>query len=47
VSNKVHTVLTDKGIQFTKPGAGGSAVPPSKAAIAAVGRLRAHAFEYA
>ena len=27
VPYKVHTVLTDNGIHFTTPGAGGSAVP--------------------
>ena len=27
VPYKIHTVLTDNGIQFTTPGAGGSAVP--------------------
>ncbi|MGA0542623.1 IS481 family transposase [Neotabrizicola sp. VNH66] len=47
VPYRVHTVLTDNGIQFTTPGAGGSAVPLIKAAIAAGERFRAHAFEYA
>lgn len=47
VPYKVHTVLTDNGIQFTTPGAGGSAVPLIKAAMAAGERFRAHAFEYA
>jgi len=27
VPYKIHTVLTDNGIQFTTPGAGGSAAP--------------------
>ncbi|MET3662824.1 transposase-like protein [Aquamicrobium ahrensii] len=27
ISYKTHTVLTDNGVQFTTPGAGGSAVP--------------------
>ena len=31
---KIHTVLTDNGIQFTTPGAGGSAVPLIKEALA-------------
>ena len=44
---KVHTVLTDNGIQFTTPGAGGSAVPLIKEAIAKGELFRAHAFEYA
>jgi len=30
VHYKIHTVLTDNGIQFTTPGAGGSACPSSK-----------------
>ncbi len=47
VPYKVHTVLTDNGIQFTTPGAGGSAVPLIKEAIAKGERFRAHAFEYA
>ena len=47
VPYKVHTVLTDNGIQFTTPGAGGSAVPLIKEAIAAGEIFRAHAFEYA
>jgi transposase-like protein len=34
VPYKVHTVLTDNGIHFTTPGAGGSAVPLIKEAIA-------------
>ena len=44
---KIHTVLTDNGIQFTTPGAGGSAVPLIKEAMANGERFRAHAFEYA
>ncbi len=32
VPYKIHTVLTDNGIQFTTPGAGGSAVPLIKQA---------------
>jgi Integrase core domain len=47
VPYKVHTVLTDNGIQFTTPGAGGSAVPLIKEAMAAGELFRAHAFEYA
>ncbi len=46
VPYKIHTVLTDNGIQFTTPGAGGSAVPLIKEAIANGERFRAHAFEY-
>ena len=46
VPYKIHTVLTDNGIQFTTPGAGGSAVPLIKQAIANGERFRAHAFEY-
>lgn len=34
VPYKIHTVLTDNGIQFTTPGAGGSAVPLIKQALA-------------
>src|SRR5215468_2636016 len=34
VPYKIHTVLTDNGIQFATPGAGGSAVPSIKEAIA-------------
>ena len=34
VPYKIHTVLTDNGIQFTTPGAGGSAVPLIREAIA-------------
>ncbi|RWK05528.1 integrase core domain-containing protein, partial [Mesorhizobium sp.] len=47
VPYKIHTVLTDNGIQFTTPGAGGSAVPLIKEAIANGERFWAHAFEYA
>lgn len=47
VPYKVHTVLTDNGIQFTTPGAGGPAVPLIKEAIANGERFWAHAFEYA
>jgi len=47
VPYKIHTVLTDNGIHFTTPGAGGSAVPLIKQAIANGELFRAHAFEYA
>lgn len=40
-------MLTDNGIQFTTPYAGGSAVPLIKEAIASGEIFRAHAFEYA
>ena len=43
----IHTVLTDNGIQFTIPGAGGSAVPLITEAIANGELFRAHAFELA
>jgi transposase-like protein len=43
----IHTVLTDNGIHFTTPGAGGSAVPLIKEAIANGELFRAHTFEYA
>lgn len=46
VPYKIHTVLTDNGIQFTTPGAGGSAVPLIKEAIANGERFWAHTFEY-
>jgi transposase InsO family protein len=46
VPYKIHTVLTDNGIQFTTPGAGGSAVPLIREAIANGEIFRAHAFEY-
>lgn len=38
-------MLTDNGIQFTTPGAGGSAVPLIKEAIANGETFRAHAFD--
>lgn len=44
---KIHIVLTDNGVQFTTPGAGGSAVPLIREAIANGELFRAHAFEYA
>ena len=47
VPYKVHTVLTDNGIQFTTPWAGGSAVPLICEAMAKGELFRAHAFEYA
>jgi transposase InsO family protein len=47
VPYKIHTVLTDNGIQFTTPGAGGSAVPDIKEALAKGELFRAHAFEFA
>ncbi|MGY3591965.1 transposase InsO family protein [Bradyrhizobium sp. USDA 4341] len=43
----VHTVLTDNGIQFTTPGAGGTVVPLIKGVIANGEPFRAHAFELA
>jgi transposase InsO family protein len=43
---KIHTVLTDNGIHFTTPGAGGSAVPLIREAMANGELFRAHAFEY-
>ncbi len=43
----IHTVLTDNGIQFNTPGAGGSAVPLIVEALAKGELFRAHAFEYA
>jgi transposase InsO family protein len=45
VPYKIHTVLTDNGLHFTTPGAGGSAVPEIKRAIAAGEIFRAHGFE--
>lgn len=45
VPYKIQTVLTDNGIQFTTPGAGGSAAPLIKEAIANGELFRAHAFE--
>ena len=47
VPYKIHTVLTDNGIQFTTPGAGGSAVPLIKEAMTTGEIIWAHAFEYA
>lgn len=47
VPYKIHTVLTDNGTQFTTPGAGGSAVPLIREALAAGEIFRAHAFELA
>ena len=47
VPYKIHTVLTDNGIHFTTPGAGGSAVPEIKEALAKGELFRAHAFELA
>ncbi len=47
VPYKIHTVLTDNGAQFTTPGAGGSAVPMIKEAIAQGELFRGHAFEMA
>lgn len=44
---KIHTVLTDNGIHFTTPGAGGSAVPLIKEAMAKGELFRTHAFELA
>ncbi|MDB5379745.1 MAG: transposase [Rubritepida sp.] len=47
VPYKIHTVLTDNGIHFTTPGAGGSAVQLIKEALANGEPFRAHAFELA
>jgi transposase InsO family protein len=47
VPYKIHIVLTDNGIQFTTPGAGGSAVPLIREAIAKREPFWAHAFEHA
>ena len=47
VPYKIHTVLTDNGIHFTTPGAGGSAVAQIKEAMAKGHLFRAHAFEFA
>ena len=44
---RIHTILTDNGIHFTTPGAGGSAVPLIVAALAKGETVWAHAFEYA
>jgi hypothetical protein len=46
IAYKMHSALTDNGIQFTTPGAGGSAMPLIKESIAADEVFRAHAFEY-
>lgn len=45
VPYKIHTVLTDNGIQFTTPGAGGSAVPLINEAMANGELFWANAFE--
>jgi len=47
VPYKIHTVLTDNGIQFTTPGAAGSAVQEINEAMALGKLFRAHAFELA
>ena len=47
VPYKIKIVLTDNGTHFTTPGAGGSAVPLIKEAMANGELFRAHAFEYA
>jgi transposase len=47
VPYRVHTVLTDNGIQFTTPSSPGSVVPEIKDAIAKGELFRAHAFDYA
>ena len=47
VPYKIHTVLTDNGIHFTTPGAGGSAAPLIAEALARGEPVWAHAFEYA
>ena len=44
---KVHAALTDNGLQFATPGAGGSAVPDIREAMANGELFRARAFEYA
>ena len=46
VPYRIHTILTDNGIQFTDPRSPGSAVFAIKQAIAAGEIFRAHAFEY-
>jgi hypothetical protein len=43
---KIHTVLTDNGIQFTTPGAGGSIVSLISGVIANGEIFWAHAFKY-
>lgn len=45
VPYKIHTVLTDNGIQFITPSGNGSAVPLIKEAMANGERFCAHAFE--
>src|SRR5215211_6668029 len=47
VPYKVHTLLTDNGIQFTTPGAAGSAIPEIQEALAKGELFQAHAFELA
>lgn len=47
VPYKIHTVLTDNGIHFTTPGAGGSAAPEIKEALEKGEIFHAHAFELA
>ena len=47
VPYRIHTVLTDNGIQFTDPRSPGSTVFAIKQAIATGENFRAHAFEYA
>lgn len=44
---KINTVLTDNGIHFTTPGAGGLAAPLIAEALAPGEPVWAHAFEYA
>jgi len=46
VPYKIHTVLTDNGIQFTTPGGGGLAVPSIKETMANGECFLAHVFEY-
>ena len=47
VPYRIHTILTDNGIQFTDPRSPGSAVFAIKRSIAAGEIFRAHAFEFA
>lgn len=47
VPYRVHTLLTDNGIQFTTPGGAGSAVPLIVEALAKGELFRTHAFELA
>jgi Integrase core domain len=47
VPSKIQTVLTDNGIQFTTPGAGGSAFSEIKEAMARGELFRVHTFELA